>query len=210
MSSVGRHAGQRKLAPTALGATSPVLLFGTGPSLLRRERSPSWSENRPHFGRHIRRYMLLVLCNRAAKYDHAGSGQYEPNAPKSGAVNQGQAARRKAAAATETRLGDSDEASGRRSRSRPRHVQSSDITARQCALISCITLLLRSFEAYGTLPNAYRVAMGQKFSAGRFTNVTASSLHHGLPMTGSGRILGVRTADIPGGKSLTAILRHAM
>src|SRR5260370_36420973 len=71
----------------------------------------------------IRWHMLLDLYSRAEEYGHAGSCECDPRAEAS-AVEQGKADRGKATTATQTRLVDSDEAPDRRSRSRPRHVQS--------------------------------------------------------------------------------------
>src|SRR5882757_986888 len=60
------------------------------------------------------------LSNRAEEYDHAGSNECGPRAQAS-AVEQRQADRSKAAAATQARLVDPDETPDRRPRSRPGH-----------------------------------------------------------------------------------------
>src|SRR6202521_1450598 len=70
----------------------------------------------------IRWHMLLVLCNRAEEYGHAGSSECYPRAQAS-ALEQGQAHGGQAAAATQTCLVDPDETSDRRPRSRLGHVQ---------------------------------------------------------------------------------------
>src|SRR3977135_3419217 len=58
------------------------------------------------------------------EYDHAGSNEFHPDAAQTVALEQGQADRGKAPAATQTRLVNPDEAPDQRPRSRPRHVQS--------------------------------------------------------------------------------------
>src|ERR1700676_2932505 len=63
------------------------------------------------------------FCNRAKEYGHAGSSECLPNTQAS-AVEQRQADRGKATAAPQTGLVDPDETPDRRSRSRPRDVQS--------------------------------------------------------------------------------------